>query len=474
MPTLAREQTMPSPAKNRKRGLARLIHPYSHLANLEEAGPLIIERGQGCYVYDAEGKAYLEAMSGLWCASLGFSDSRLIQAALEQLKKLPYYQCFGPRGHAPALELAEKLTSLAPAGLSRALFANSGSEANDSAVKVAWYYNNALGRPRKKKIVARSGSYHGVTVISGSLTGQERVHLDFDLPVPGIVHADFPSFYHRARPGETQAQFGARLVRNLEELIIKEDPETVAAFIAEPVIAGSGVIPPPPGYFEGVQSVLKKYDILFIVDEVVTGFGRTGEMFASRLYGLEPDLMTVAKGLSSAYLPISALLMTEPIVDVLKSQSRKLGGFFHGTTYSAHPVAAAVALEVIRIYEQDGLIERVKQLEPYFLKRLSELSSSPLVGETRGVGLLGGVELTLDKEFKRPFPKSAAAPAKVQNEAARRGLMIRAAGNAVALAPPLIIAAEQIDELFDILARTLEAAQVFLAQDGPVVSRADE
>jgi 4-aminobutyrate--pyruvate transaminase len=445
-------------SENQKLDVTHLLHPYSQVARLEENGPLIIERGEGCYVFDQSGRPYLEAMSGLWCTSLGFSEKRLVKAATDQMSKLPYYQCFGPRSHQPALELAEALTAVAPDGLDHVLFASSGSEANDSAVKLAWYYHNALGQPGRKKIIARKGSYHGVTVISGSLTGQKRVHLDFDLPIPGILHTDFPSYYHESGPNESLEAFGNRLVKSLEDLILKEGPETVAAFIAEPVIAGSGVILPPPGYFEGVQKVLKKYDILFIVDEVVTGFGRTGKMWGSLLYDLAPDMLSVAKGLSSAYLPISALLYNDRLHEVLKRQSDKLGGFFHGTTYSAHPVAAAVALETLKIYKERKIVERVSLITPYFQKKLSELENLSIISQVRSVGLLAGLEIS--GKVKNPDPKIS-LPAWIQNKACQKGLMIRAAGTAVALCPPLIITEKEIDKLFDILKDSLLEAEKF-------------
>ncbi|MCL2898408.1 aminotransferase [Brenneria tiliae] len=439
-------------------GKSNFIHPFSKIKTLEKEHSLIIERGEGCYVFDNTGKRYLEGLSGLWCVSLGFSQPRLVRAAAEQLERLPFYQCFGKHSHQPGADLADKLASIAPTGLQHVLFANSGSEANDAAVKLAWYYNNALGRPEKKKIIARKQSYHGVTVASGSLTGQERVHQSFDLPIANILHTDFPSYYHERINGETEEEFSARIVSRLENMILKEGPETIAAFIAEPVMTGRGVILPPRGYFENIQALLKKYDILFIVDEVVCGFGRTGNMFGSETYHLAPDMISVAKGLSSGYQPISALLINGSLYDVLSQQSSKLGGFFHGTTYSAHPVAAAVALEVINIYQEENILANVKALAPYFGQRLKALESHPIVGETRSVGLLGGVELAADREKRASFDGALSVPAWVQEDATKRGLIIRASGQAIAICPPLIITREQIDELFDILRRSLDAA----------------
>ncbi len=442
----------------KQHGEAHFIHPFSHIKKMEGERPLVIEYGEGCYVFDDAGNRYLEGMSGLWCASLGFSEKRLVQAAAAQLEQLPYYLCFGKRTHKPGADLAAKLASIAPAGLEYVLFANSGSESNDTAVKLVWYYNNALGRPEKKKIIARSQSYHGVTVASGSLTGQARVQRDFDLPIAKILHTDFPSYYHGRGLGETPEEFSKRIVASLENLILKEGPETIAAFIAEPVVTGSGVILPPPGYFEQVQALLKKYDILFIVDEVVCGFGRTGNMFGSQTYNLAPDMMSVAKGLSSGYQPISALLVNDAVYGVLSQQSCKLGGFFHGVTYSAHPVAAAVALETINIYQERDIPARVRELAPYFSRRVKALETHLIVGETRSVGLLAGIELAADKRLGKSFEASLGVPAWVQEDALKRGLIIRSSGQAVAICPPLIITEKQIDELFDLLEQSLNAA----------------
>ncbi|MDR1487251.1 MAG: aminotransferase class III-fold pyridoxal phosphate-dependent enzyme [Deltaproteobacteria bacterium] len=438
--------------------IEHIIHPFSLPTALAQSGPLVIERGQGCYIFDENSRRYLEAMSGLWCISLGFSQPRLVEAARRQLEKLPFYHLFGARSHPAAIELAQELVKIAPNGLSHVLFASSGSEANDSAVKLAWYYNNALGRPRKTKIIARKQSYHGVTVASGSLTGQDRLHHGFNLPLREVFHTDFPSYYHSALEGESRHQFTRRLLDDLESLIIRQDPRTIAAFIAEPVITGAGVIPPPAGYFQGVAEILKKYEILFIVDEVVTGFGRTGAMFGSELYNLKPDMLSLAKSLTSAYQPLSALMVSDDVYRTIKQQGKDLGGFFHGTTYSAHPVAAAVALETLAIYRDEKIVERVKTLAPIFQKHLEALNDHPIVGETRCVGLLGAVELAADKAKRRSYPSELKVPAYVQAKALELGLVVRAAYNAVALCPPLIISREQIEEIFILLKEALDCA----------------
>ncbi|MBP9928390.1 MAG: aminotransferase class III-fold pyridoxal phosphate-dependent enzyme [Rhodoferax sp.] len=451
--------------------VAHVVHPYSNLDQHATRGPTVITRGEGCYVYDEQGKRYFEGMSGLWCASLGFSEQRLVKAATDQLNTLPYYHMFNHRSHPPGIALAKALTAMAPEGLNHVLFANSGSEANDAAVKLVWYYNNALGRPNKKKIISRLQGYHGVTVASGSLTGLTHVHLDFDLPIAGILHTDCPSYYHFGQPGESESDFTKRVVNNLEQMILKEGPETVAAFIAEPINGSGGVIVPPAGYFEAVQAVLKKYDILFIVDEVICGFGRTGEMFGSDSLHLKPDMMTVAKGLSSAYQPISGLLLTDAIHDVMKAQSRKHGVFAHGLTYAAHPVAAAVALEALNIYRERDIVGHVKQVAPHMFERLSALETHPLVGQVRGMGLLAAVEIVQDKTGKKPFPPSAAMGAWIQARAMEYGVIVRAIGNCIAMCPPLISERAQLDDMVDGLARAIDDALVH-ARDNKLVDRA--
>ncbi|MDR0672844.1 MAG: aminotransferase class III-fold pyridoxal phosphate-dependent enzyme [Zoogloeaceae bacterium] len=440
--------------------IAHVVHPYSDLAAHEQRGPTLIVRGEGCHVQDDAGKRYLEGMSGLWCAALGFSEPRLVEAAVRQLRTLPYYHLFNHRSHPHGIELAARLAALAPGKLNHVLFANSGSEANDAAVKLVWYYNNALGRPGKKKIISRKNAYHGVTVAAGSLTGIDRIHADFDLPIAGVLHADCPSYRHFHATGESEEAFARRLAGNLEALILEEGPETIAAFIAEPVMGAGGIIVPPTGYFAAIQSVLKKYDVLLIADEVICGFGRTGQCFGSDTYGLQPDLMSVAKALSGAYQPISALIISETIHAALQEESRKLGAFAHGLTYAAHPVAAAVALEALDIYEERDIFAHVRQISPEFLGRLSALETHPLVAEVRGVGLLAGVEIATDQTKTAITAEAVALGAWIQNRACANGLILRAIGPVLALCPPLIIETAHLDELFTILQRTLDEALV--------------
>lgn len=444
------------------RDLAHHLHPLTDYALFERTGPLIFERGEGVYLYDDRGRRYLEGMSGLWCATLGFSESRLVEAAARQMAKLPYAHTFRGRSNAPVIELADRLVDLAPAGLTRAFFANSGSEANETAIKIAWHYHHGRGEPERKKIISRERAYHGSTVATAALTGIRNYHGDFNLPLPFALHAECPHYWRLGRPGESEEAFAERLAADFEALIVREDPATIAAFIAEPVMGGSAVIIPPKGYFRRIQAILKKYGILFIVDEVITGFGRTGDVFGSYTFGLEPDMMTLAKGLSAAYVPISATLVSDAIHAVLVEQSQKHGVFWHGFTYSGHPVAAAVAVEALRIYEERDIVGHVRKVGPRLQAGLHALTARPHVGEIRGMGLMGAVQLVADKHGRRLYRTNAAGQAVLQY-AENRGLIVRAIDNALVIAPPLTITAEEIDELLAALGAALDDASGELA-----------
>jgi 4-aminobutyrate---pyruvate transaminase len=449
------------------RDIAHMLHPYTNLATHAEKGPLIIERGKGIHVFDDSGKEYIEGLAGLWCTALGFDEEELIQAAVEQMRKLPAYHTFGSKGSMPTIELAERLKAIAPGPFSKTLFVNSGSEANDTQVKIVWYYNNALGRPKKKKIIARIGGYHGVTVAAASLTGLPNNHRDFDLPIAGILHTDKPHHYHGAEPGESEEEYASRLAQNLDDLIQKEGPETVAAFIAEPVMGAGGVIVPPRTYFEKVQAVLKKYDVLMIADEVICGFMRTGNMWGSQTFNIQPDLLSCAKQLSSAYLPIAAVMVSEPIYRAMVDESKKIGVFAHGFTYGGHPVPAAVALKTLQIYEKRDMLGHVRKLVPHFQARLKRLGEHPLVGEARGVGLLAGVELVADKKAKRNFAPANGVGAFYSNRAQEHGLISRAMVNdTIGICPPLVITEAEIDELFNRMERALDDTEVWVKQEG--------
>ncbi len=467
MPTInVKELTMPiTPDSLAQRDIETLVHPYTNLALHREKGPLIIERGEGIYVWDKDGKQYIEGLAGLWCTALGFGEKALVEAAIEQLNKLPYYHLFGDKSQVPAIQLGERLKAMAPMPVSKVFFVNSGSEANDTQIKLIWYYNNALGRPEKKKIISRIKAYHGVTIAAGSLTGLPFAHQDFDLPLPGILHADCPHHYRFAEPGETEEEFATRLAQNLEELIIREGPDTVAAFIAEPVMGAGGVIIPPRTYFKKVQAVLKKYDIIFIDDEVICGFGRTGNTFGCETFGFTPDTMSVAKSLSSAYLPVGAVLIPDYIYESMLEESRKLGTFGHGFTYSGHPTCTAVALKNLEIMEERQIFEHVREVMPRFQERLSAMGDHPLVGEARGIGLIGGCELVADKGSKRSFdPKQGVGP-HCAARAQEHGLILRSLGDTIAFCPPLIITENEIDELFDRFSRALEDTETWVEKE---------
>jgi 4-aminobutyrate--pyruvate transaminase len=338
---------------------------------------------------------------------------------------------------------------MAPVPMSKVFFANSGSEANDTAIKLIWYYNNAIGRPQKKKIISRRRAYHGVTVASASLTGLPNNHRAFDLPMAGVLHTGCPHFWREAQPGETEDQFSSRCAAELEQLILDEGPDTVAAFFAEPVMASGGVILPPERYFEKIQAVLRKYDVLLVADEVICGFGRTGQMFGTTTYHMEPEMITLAKQLSAGYQPISALMVNAKVSEALVEQSGQIGTFGHGFTYSGHPVAAAVALETLNIYDTDRTLDHVREVAPHFQARLTQLAEHPLVGEARGVGLLGAVELVADRDMKTPFPPAAGVAAYAGQKALRHGLITRALGDTFNFCPPMIITRAQIDDMFD-------------------------
>lgn len=436
------------------------LHPYTNLKVHETQGPLVIARGQGVSVIDDTGKDYIEGLAGLWCAALGFSEERLVEAATRQMRTLPYYHQFGHKAHPPGIELAERLIGLAPVPMSKVFFCGSGSEANDTAIKIIWYINNARGRPEKKKLIARTKGYHGVTVATASLTGLPHLHRDFDLPIARVLHTDCPHHYRFAESGETEAQFSDRLADNLDALIRREGPETVAAFFAEPVMGAGGVIVPPATYFEKIQAVLKTHDVLLVADEVICGFGRTGNQWGSETYGLKPDIMTMAKALSSGYLPISAVMVTDAIYRDMVSESEKIGVFGHGYTYSGHPVCAAVANEALAIYQERDMLGHVRRVAPHFQDGLRRFADHPLVGEVRGVGLIAGVELVADKTTKTPFDPKLGIGNRVNAIAHKHGLILRAMGDTLGVCPPLIISNSEIDELVRRLGAALdEAAQ---------------
>ncbi|KJF70622.1 aminotransferase [Agrobacterium arsenijevicii] len=427
------------PNSREARDIAYHLHSSTNARTHETRGPTIIEKGEGVFVFDSDGRRYIEAMSGLWSVGVGFGEKRLIDAAAKQLALLPYYHTFQHRSNGPVIDLAEKLISIAPAPMSKVYFTNSGSEANDSIIKFVRYRSNALGLPSKKKIIARERGFHGVTVGAASLTGLSVNHRGFDLPIGGILHTTCPDYLNLHHEGETPKQFATRCADELETLIIREGPETIAAFIGEPLMGAGGLILPPPTYWEKVQKVLRKYDVLLAVDEVICGFGRTGKMFACETYDITPDIITVSKQLSSSYYPIGALLLNEKVYAPIADQASEIGVLGHGYTTSGHPVACAVALENLRIIEGDGLIMNARLMGDLLLEGLSKLVDFDFVADVRGVGLLAGVE------FRPSRGRNAQEIAVMTFETMlANGVISRAVGSTIAFCPPLIVNPSEI------------------------------
>jgi 4-aminobutyrate---pyruvate transaminase len=449
--------------------IAHFIHQQTDLADHNAHGAVLMARGEGVHVFDTEGREYIEAMAGLWCASLGFSEKRLADAAYKQLLALPYYHTFFQKGHEPAVRLAEKLVELAPPGLTHVLFQCSGSEANDAAIKLIWYYNNQRGKPAKKKLIGRIRGYHGNTVATASLSGQPHMQADFDLPLGDrFLHVSNPNYYRFHEAGETELQFSARMAAELEALIEREGPETIAAFFAEPVQGGGGAITPPEGYFQAILPTLKKHDILFVADEVICGFGRTGNMWGCDTYGITPDILTCAKQLTAAYQPLSATLISAPIQEALIAGSKKHGSFGHGFTYGGHPVACAVGLETLAIYAERDMVGHVKRVAPAFLNGLAAFRDHPLVGDVRGVGLIAGVELMADKKTRTPFAPSQKIGILVQQKCHEAGLVVRAIGDRIAFTPPLIMTEAEIAEMCRRFGQGLDAAWMAMNEEAAV------
>ena len=453
-----------------KKDVANHFHPYTNLRAIEKDAPLMIVAGDGIEVIDDTGKRYIEGMAGLWCASLGFSEKRLGEAAKRQMDVLPYYHSFSGKAHNVVAEVSEKLMSLAPTQAlreGRVIFANSGSEANDTAFKLVRSYHNAIGKPLKKKIIARGKGYHGVTVASASLSGIPTMHQHFDLPIDGVLRVGCPHPYQFAKDGESPEQFATRLAEELEALILAEGPETIGGFIAEPVQGAGGVIVPPPTYFEKIQPILKKYEILFIADEVITGFGRTGNLFGTQTYNLEPDLLTTAKMITSAYVPFSALYVSGKIYQACADASASVGVFGHGYTYSGHPLGCAIALETLKIYEERNIVGHVRDVAPAFQRGLQQFAGHPIVGDVRGVGLIGAIELAEETKARKPFDPKRGVGAYLVRRAQEHGLILRVmGGDIIAFSPPLIITEAEIAEMIKRFALALEDTVAWLKVNG--------
>jgi 4-aminobutyrate--pyruvate transaminase len=448
------------------RDAASVIHPLTNLKSHLERGPVVIDQGRGVWVTDIHGKEYIEGMSGLWCLSLGYGQERLVEAAARQMRRLPYYHLTNHKSHSPVIELAEKLIEMAPVPMSKVWFSNSGSEGNDSAARIAWYYWHAMGQPQRRKIIAHQRAYHGNTIASASLSGMYYNHASFGLPLDGFLHVTPPHHYRCAEPGESEEAFAARLARELEALILAEGPETVAAFFTEPVMGSGGVIVPPAGYFDQVQEILARYDVLLVADEVITGFGRTGQMFGTTTMDLQPDMIVFAKGLSSAYIPISALMVNARVFDAIAGESDRVGVFGLSFTYSGHPVSAAVARETIAIYEEEDIVGHVRAVSSCLQDGLGELRTHPLVGEVRGIGLIAGVELVRDKTAGTPFDAALGVGPYCNARAEEHGLIVRAIGDTISFCPPLIITEDEISEMVSRFRRALDDTLDHMRQTG--------
>ncbi|WP_299230443.1 aspartate aminotransferase family protein [uncultured Halomonas sp.] len=444
---------------------AHHLHPFTDFKSLAEEGSRIIERAEGVYIIDSEGNRILDGMAGLWCVNLGYGREELVAAAAEQMHQLPYYNNFFKTTHPPAVQLAEKLVSLAPEHMNRVFFTGSGSEANDTVLRMVRRYWALKGKPGKQWVIGRENGYHGSTVAGMSLGGMAPMHEQGGPCVPGISHVRQPYWFGEGRSqGQDPDAFGLECAAALEAKILELGEENVAAFIAEPVQGAGGAIIPPQSYWPAVKAVLDKYDILLVVDEVICGFGRLGEWFGSVHYDLEPDLMPIAKGLSSGYLPIGGVLVGDRVADTLIEEG---GEFFHGFTYSGHPACAAVALRNLELMEAEGVVERVRDdLGPYLAERWGELGDHPLVGEARSLGLVGALEL-VDPETGERFDKALGAGNLCRDHSFASGLVMRSVGDTMIISPPLVISREEIDELVDKARAALDATHQRLAVTTP-------
>lgn len=435
-----------------------VLHPFTQLKDFANgrSGPTIVETGKGCRIRDASGREYLDAFAGLYCVNIGYGRTEVAEAIARQAYKLAYYHSYAGHTTEEQARLAERVVKMAPGRMSRVFFGLSGSDANETNAKLVWYYNNLRGRPQKKKIISRERGYHGCTVVAGSMTGMQFYHAHMNLPVGGILHAGVPHHYWGAEAGESELQFSQRRARELEEMIQREGPETVGAFIAEPVLGTGGIIPPPEGYWAAIQPVLREHDVLLIADEVICGFGRTGALFGSHLYRIEPDIVTIAKGLTSAYAPLSGSIVSERVFQVMEEAADRVGAFSHGYTYTGHPLGVAAANAALDIVERENLPRQARDTGAYLLQRLREkFSGLPIVGEVRGVGMLAAVEFVAEPATKKRFDSTLKVGPRIAQAARELGLIVRAMpqGDILGFAPPLVMSRAEVDEAVDIAER---------------------
>ncbi|NIR29028.1 MAG: aminotransferase class III-fold pyridoxal phosphate-dependent enzyme [Gammaproteobacteria bacterium] len=449
-----------------------VFHPSTHLkdhAHGVSGGPRIITSGKGIRIEDTKGNSLIDGFAGLYCVNVGYGRMEIADAIHEQARKLAYYHTYVGHSNEPTIRLSERIIRMAPQGMSKVYYGMSGSDANETQVKLVWYFNNVLGRRGKKKIISRHRGYHGSGIMSGSLTGLPLFHEAFDLPLPQVKHTVTPHYYWGAEPGMSEREFSAWCAQELERMILDEGPDTVAAFIAEPVMGTGGIIPPPEGYWEAIQGVLSKYDVLLIADEVVTGFGRIGADFGSYVYGIQPDLMTLAKGITSGYFPLSAVIVSENVWRVLEEGAEKMGPIGHGWTYSAHALGAAAAMANLDIVERERLADNARETGTYFQQRLHEtFDERPLVGEVRGVSLLAALEFVADREKKQRFEASAKVGARVAAACLENGLIARPLphGDILGFAPPLVVTREEVDDIVERTRRAVDKVTEELVREG--------
>jgi L-2,4-diaminobutyrate transaminase len=439
-----------------------VIHPFTHLKDFDlgNAQVTIVDGGHGARITTADGRTYLDAFAGLYCMNVGYGRREVAEAISRQAHQLAYYHCYAGHTTEALARLSERLIKMAPAGMQRVFYGLSGSDANETQAKLVWYYNNLRGKPEKKKIISRERGYHGCSVLSGSMTGMSFYHTLMDLPKKNILHTGVPHHYWGAAEGESEAAFSQRLAAELEDMILAEGPETVGAFIAEPVLGTGGIIPPPSGYWSAIQAVLRRHDVLLIMDEVVTGFGRIGAPFGSHLYDIEPDLVTVAKGLTSAYVPMSGAIVGKKVWNVIRDGADVAGVFSHGYTYSGHPLGAAAANAVLDIVERENLATNARVVGEHLRTGLrSALGDHPIVGEIRGVGMLAAIEFVADRAKKTRFDASLKVGARISAEAREHGVIARAMphGDILGFAPPLVLTIQEAEEIVGVVSDAVKS-----------------
>lgn len=442
-----------------KRDAEVLLHPSSSITDLIENGPKMVVGAQGRHVVDAEGRQLLDAMAGLWCVNVGYGRDELGEAMKVASNQLGFYHSFTNASNPWQVELADKLLQLTPNNMSKVFFGTSGSDCNDTLIKIAWHYHALKGNNKKTKIIARDQAYHGTSISTASLTGLTGFHKEFPIPLDFVVRVDCPHYYSQAIDDETEEQFCDRLINNIEAMIEREGADTLAAFFAEPIMGAGGIIVPPQDYYSRLGKLLKQHDILFVADEVICGYGRLGAWFGSTEFGIEPDMIASAKGLTSGYFPLSAAFLTDEIWEVLKLGSEQIGAFMHGYTYSGHPVGAAVALANIEIMERENLIDKAKVSGKYLHEQLQSLMNLPNVGEVRGQGLIAGIQLVTDKASRQAPDQADALPAKITALMREKGVIVRplASIGTLAVSPPLNITKDEIDTLVSALSESISS-----------------